>query len=431
MKKLFKKLSLITLCVFSFQSFAQAENWFVTQLNGTLNQIESSLVAFKQTWPDWAKEVSKYVRYSLEVSFEYDDNIFLRPSGIEEDVIQAVRQEIELEIPGEETLFYARFANTLPYYIEEDELVADYDIETRFSYNPTDKLSLGISNQFFKIEDSEVGTSLGDLVLSLGYLTDILRTEAKYDLSEKTSLKFAWGFDHLDYDEDRVAVFIDRDVHDIDVQLIHQIYPHLECVVGYRFRDVAFDDLDNKDSESNILYTGAKWKWAGLFTLFSEIGYEEREFQNNSDLIGAVPGTARRHHNNVNYRIGVEANLSQYNTFSIYYDDRLYESSRSEYTNYQGKTVGLNLRHFLSEKTLLFFDFYGQRQDFESKDTLVSLFGTSDAKTDVYRYSTTLRRILNSWLHCDIGYIFTKRNTDFVDEDSNNHRFRVGFKAIF
>lgn len=375
----------------------------------------------------------KYWRYSLEYFTEYNDNIFLTPSDLEEDVIQAVRQEIELEIPGEETFFFARFANTLPYYLEEDELVPSYDIETLFSYRPTDKLSLGVSNQFFKIDDSEVGTSLGDLVLSLGYWANTVRTEAKYEIFSNTDLAVAWTFDRFNYDEEEFAVFIDRDVHDIDVRLNHSLSQIFDVYGGYRFRDVAFDDLDNKDSESHILFTGAKWKWNGVLSLFSEIGYEEREFQNNTDLLTgtSVAGTARRHDDNLNYRIGLETNFSRFHTFSIYYDDRLYESSRSEFTHYQGKTVGLSLRSFLTQKTILFVDCLAQRQDFNGKDLIVSLFGSSGADTDVFRYAATLRRILTPWLHCDLGYVFIKRNTDFVDEDSDNHQIRFGFKIIF
>ncbi len=384
-------------------------------------------------FPRWAQEMAKYFRYSLEYFTEYNDNIFLTPSDLEEDLIQSVRQEIQLEIPGEQTFFFARFANTLPYYQEEDELIPSYDIETLFSYRPMDRLSLGVSNQFFKIEDSEVGTSLGDSVLSLGYLTDTVRTEAKYELFKQTDLAVAWTFDHWNYDEEEFAVFIDRDVHDIDVRLNHALSRILDIYGGYRFRDVTFDDLENKDSESHILFTGSKLKWNGLLSLFSEIGYEEREFQNNTDFVTgtSVAGTARRHNDNLNYRIGLETNFSRFHTFSLYYDDRLYESSRSEFTHYQGKTVGLNLRSFLTKKTILFFDFLMQRQDFNGKDTIVDLFGSSGADTDIFRYAATLRRLLTPWLHCDIGYIFTKRNTDFVDEESDNHQIRLGFKIIF
>ncbi len=384
----------------------------------------------------WYEKLIDLIDYRLEYQFEYNDNVFLTPNNEEDDVIHRVNQEIEFEHSGEDLYTNVLFRNRLPYYQDQDELIPSYLVEARASYTGIENLSLGVSNIFQKVDETDVARGGGDQVLSLGYIYNQLQTGAQYDINDRNSVEINWAFDTFDYDRSSVDFFIDRDVHDIEARWNFQWATPLETYLGYRFRDVAFDQFSNKDSESNLLFTGFKTYCLPGVTLYGEVGYEDREFINNRDTVGTflgvpIMGTSRRDHENVNYRIGIETNLSRYNRIYAYFDNRLYESSRSEFTHYEGKTVGAGLRHFLSKKTILFFDFYAQRQEFDSKDNVISLFGGGNAETDFYTYSTTLRRLINKKISCDVNYIYSQRNTDFLGEDNENHRFLFGVKAYF
>ena len=259
----------------------------------------------------------------------------------------------------------------------------------------------------------------------------------EYEVWHNGFVKAGWNFDYLDFDRDEVDFFIDRDVHDLDIRFRQILSPVLRGYVGYRYRDVAFDEFDIKDSESHIFFGGGEFKLAGCVNFFGEVGYEEREFVDNRDLIGPflgipVAGISQRLKQNVNYRVGLETTFSRYSSLTAFYDDHLYESSRSEFTVFRGKTVGVTLKQYLSPETVAFLSYSSQFQEFDTDDsTLLFIFFFPNRDTEVHSVNATLRRMLKPWLYLDVGYSYLKRVTDFPGEDSESHRIRAGVIASF
>ncbi len=385
-----------------------------------------------------------HLDYKIGVFGEYDDNIFLTPSGKVSDHKVIVSQSFSVQYPMDKFYLELGYGVDLEYYTKMDELIDTQNASGRLSYYPFDKLSLGLSNQVQKVGDSAITTSIGDDTLGLGFLTNNTRVEAKYELWKNGFFETFYNLEHIDFDGEDSALFINRNTHTVDFRLRHRFFPQFSNYFGYRLKDVVFDDFPLKDQESSIFFYGGDYEVPGWFTLFSEIGYESKEFKETGGSLTitstdptfpfsvTTPFEPRRDgDNNVNFLCGIESNLSRYNNISLTYNSKLNESSRPEFTQYLGKTFAVNSRTFLDNKTILFNSLFLEYQDFDDDDAFDLLFPAGGAKTKIYSSGVTLRRILNDWLSMDVGYTYTKRDTDFGGESSKNNRFRFGANATF
>ncbi len=385
-----------------------------------------------------------FMDYRVGIYGEYDDNIFLTPGNKKSDFKTILSQTIEIQYPMDKFYLELDYNVNLENYGKVDDMVDTQTALGRLSYYPFDKFSVGVSNLVQKVGDSEVATSIGDQTLSLGFLTNNLRTDAKYEVWKDGFFEIFYNLEHIDFDEQNVQIFIDRDVHSIDARLRHRFNPRFSNYMGYRFKDVQFKDFPLKDQESSTLFYGADYEFPGWFTVFSEIGYESKDFK---DPFGSLTITStdpafpftvtapfaprRRQDNNVNFLFGIESNVSRYNTIGLTYNQRLVESSRPEFSQYLGRTFAVNSRTYIDNKTILFSSLFYELQGFDAKDGFNLLFPDGDGTTKVYASGITLRRILKDWLYFDIGYTYSRRTSDFPGEAYNNSRFRFGAQATF
>lgn len=397
-----------------------------------------------ENFDNFLTRMMDFLDYNVGVFGEYDDNIFLTSSGKTSDFKTVINQSIEIKYPMDKFYLEFGYGVNLEHYGKIDDLVDTQVATAKISYYPFDKLSLGFSNVLQKIGNSSVATSLGDQTLSLGYLTDTLKTEVKYELWKNGFFEIYYGLEHIDFSRNSAKIFIDRTVHTVDARLRHRFNPRFSNYMGYRFKDVLFKSFPLKDQESSTLFYGADYEVPGWFTVFGELGYESKDFKDPDGSITitstdptfpfsvTTPFASRRSSDNhVNFLVGVESNLSRYNTVSLTYNSRIVESSRPEFSQYLGKTFAVNSRHFLDNKTILFNSLFLEVQDFDEQDVFDLLFADGDATTKVYASGVTLRRILNDWLYFDVGYTYTRRTSDFPGEGSNNSRFRFGAQATF
>lgn len=391
-----------------------------------------------ENFDNFLTRVLDFLDYNIAVYGEYDDNVFLVPDNKTSDFKTVLNQSLEIQYPMDKFYFEVLYAVNLDFYGRADETVDTQNANFRLSYYPFNKLSLAVSDQFVKAGNSTIATSIGDQTLALGFITNDVRTELEYELWEEGFFEMYWNYARVNFSNDNTKRFINRDVHTIDARLKQRITPVFSNYMGYRFKDVVFDEFALKDQESSILFYGMDYEFPGLATLFGELAYESKEFKNNGGSITIVPlnitipfAERRSGDNNVNFLIGIESNYSRYNNISLTYHSRVLESSRPEFTQYLSKTFSLNKRSFLDNKTILFTSLFLEVQDFEDSDSFNLLFPDGDATTKIYASGITLRRILTDWLYFDLGYTYVRRTTDFPGEGSNNSRFRFGARATF
>lgn len=379
-----------------------------------------------------------YLDYKVGLYGEYDDNIFLTPSDKESDFKTVLNQSIEIEYPLDKFYFDLLYAANLDFYGQADETIDTQNVAVQLSYFPFNHLSLGVSDQLIKVGNSDIATSIGDQTLSLGYVTNNVRTELEYELWENGFFEIFYNNEHVDFSSGDVSIFINRNTNILDVRLKHRYNPIFSNYMGYRLKDVVFSEIGLKNQESSIFFYGLDYELPGLLTFFGEVASESKSFKNRAGGIEIVPfgiiipfDERRRQDNNVNYLVGVESNFSRFNNISLSFNSRVLESSRPEFSQYLAETFSVNSRNFIDSKTIFFTSHFLEVQNFDSKDGFGIFFLDGDATTKVYATGVTLRRILNEWLYFDIGYTYVRRTTDFVGEGSNNSRFRFGAHATF
>lgn len=382
--------------------------------------------------------LADFLDYNVGLFGEYDDNVFLTPDGKVSDNKVVLNQSLQIRYPIDKFYFELLYAVNLDFFAKLDELVASQRVDFGLSYYPFEKLSLGISNQFSKVGDSRIATNVGDQTLTLGQVTNTIRSEFEYELWENGFFEFFWKYDYIHFSSDEIRQFINRDVHTLNARLRHRLIPTISNYLGYQFRDSAFRRFEGKDAEIHTLFYGVDYEVPGWLTFFGELGYESKRFKNTGgqviipDLGLILPFAERRSRdNNLNFLVGIKSNLSRFNAISLTYNSRLVDASRPEFTQYLGKTFALNSRYFIDNKTILFSSLFLEYQEFDSADVFDVLFAGGNADTMVYATGFTLRRIITDSVFFDIGYTYTDRDTDFTNESSNNSRFRFGARATF
>jgi len=105
-------------------------------------------------------------------------------------------------------------------------------------------------------------------------------------------------------------------------------------------------------------------------------------------------------------------------------------SSRQEYLQYCDNAVEVGLWHLLNPKTSISTSVSFERQEFDSSDVL-SGNAAVDRTTDIISLGANLNRKFNDWLSLDLGYVFSKRNTDFAQEGYTDNRVNVGLTASY
>jgi len=397
---------------------------------------------------DFLARIVDHLDFRVGVFGEYNDNIFLTPSDKTSDHILSLFQVLHIKYPMDTFYWEAMYGVNLNIYGQGDETTDTQNAYMRLSYLPFDELSFGVSDNFVKVGDSEIATSIGDQTVSAGFLTNNFRTDVEAEIWTNGFFEIFWNYEAIDFDEN--DFFIDRDVHTIDTRLKHQWHPLLSNHLGYRFTDVEFDETDLKDSNSHTLFYGLEAICPGILTLLGEVGFESKRFENTGGGIRVTTDTfstgsltidpiditvpfeeRRKNDDNVVFSLGIESNLSKFNSVKLSYNHRTFVSSRSEFTQFLAKSFAVNATTYIDSKTILLTDLFLEFQSFDAKDSFDILFPDGDASTKIYSTGVTLRRLLTEQIFFDVGYSYTRRTTDFPGEGSNNSRFRFGGTVLF
>jgi len=322
-----------------------------------------------------------HLEYNIGLYGEYDDNIFLTPDNKSSDFITHLHQNILIQYPMDDFYLGLLYAANLSFYGKTDEMLDTQNVGFQLSYYPFNHLSVGVADVLVKVGETDVASNFGDRTIRSGYITNSVKTELEYEIWENGAFVMSWVYDLVDFSDDETNDAINRDAHTIDTRLRHRYSPVFSNHLGYRFKDVVYDEFAGKDQESHMLFYGMDYKIPRLVRFFGEIGYESKEFKNTEGEVvltspggtARIPGGSvtvlpfrvtipfeerRRQDNNVNFLVGFESILSRFNKISLVYNSRLNESSRSEFTQYLSRAFGANLRHYVDPKTILFFSLF-------------------------------------------------------------------------
>ncbi|MFH1656000.1 MAG: hypothetical protein ABH954_05275 [Candidatus Omnitrophota bacterium] len=365
----------------------------------------------------FVENIFKKIEFVTGLTTAYDSNIFLSEDNESSDLITILTQNISLELPEDPYYFELDYTGILSYYMEEGDNIHSHTANFLFSYRPFDNLSFGLGNYFKKMHTRTISTVFGDRLLSRGYKEDSPVFEIKYEPTEKTMIDVAaryYWIDAVSPDDD----YIDRDQLTGNIAVNYDIWSDLTGFIGYRAQDAHFPNLSSKDAMGHRGFAGFTKKF-DTFNIRAEVGQEHKDtfFQGNDA--------------NTDFRIGIDSTFSTFTMLNLNLTfNEVSPSARKEYFQYFTNAIDIGFWRLLNPKTSISTNVSYRIQDFDSSDVL-SGNAAEDRKTDIISASTFLTRNLNDWLKLNLGYAFTKRNTDFAQEGYTDNRISFGLIASY
>lgn len=419
-----KRVLIIIIISFLFVAFPK--NLYADRPGQSLIDVGTNLFNFLydtgKNLSDFLKDLAKQLEFTSRVSTQYDNNIFLEEDDEDSDLKTTIYQGFLLKSPKDSKKpIYYQFDYGINYdsYLEEGDHILSHYANALLSYRPFDKLSLGISDNFQKVGKGIVTTALGDRLVTLGYYQNTANFQAKYDVTKNTYLDFIYGYYRLDVMDPSRDEFIDRNTDEVNLSLNRNFNPNISGYIGNIFQKVRFDETLVKNSDGNRLFLGLAKKFPNKLKLTTEVGYEIKDIE-----------TQRKDHN-LDFRISANSLFSAYTKLYFLVEiDRLQPSSRTEYSQYSRRNVVFQLEHYLTPKLILITNLGFERQLFKDEDSISSSV-TTDSTTKIYSAGSTLRKILNDWLSADLGYSFTKRDSEFRTESYDDHKVTFGLTANY
>ncbi|MDO8580559.1 MAG: hypothetical protein Q7S13_03675, partial [Candidatus Omnitrophota bacterium] len=181
------------------------------QTRGILQFIVFCLITFSSV-SLWAQEgaaknneeKNSYLKFLKDIDFtsrlklEYDDNIFLTETGENADSRFILSQGLRYEQSNDLQYFTMSYLGDFSYYNDEAVDIMSNQAKVAYSYHPTDDFSFGIGHDFTSIEDSNITTTIGDRVVTLGYKQFSPYVQMQLAVNPKLTFDTKFNYSHLD-----------------------------------------------------------------------------------------------------------------------------------------------------------------------------------------------------------------------------------------
>lgn len=378
----------------------------------------------------------------LFVETRYTDNLYNTNHGKENDFILSVATGLWIAIPANrEKLLELGTTTTSPggmslarikpestrktqtYLLYSPEFVfyskhsghndINHKAEGMFQYNFNMGLSLDFVDQF-NIRSQANNNGISETLDT--YKDNIFNVLAVYEPSEKLKFRLDYSNYFLDYEED-INAYMDRTDNSYAAYIFYKIKPRTSIFVEYEFSDIAFDTYTNADSVENRYYAGLQWDVTAKTRGRLKLGYIDKDFDRSfvEDQSGFSWELQTMHNFN-------PKRAMQINTFQRFNESNMIDS-------YTFLTSGIRaswLQRF-SEK------WSGTLMGSYTKDNYKGIFIYEDKENEredkIFSIAPALRYEFKKWLLFDLGYAYTKRNSNFDIFDFKNNT--IFFRADF
>ncbi|MFH1359449.1 MAG: hypothetical protein ABIJ41_00235 [Candidatus Omnitrophota bacterium] len=368
------------------------------------------------------KKFLKNIEYTSRLRFEYDNNIFLTENDEDDDIKEIFTQTLTYRLPKENYYFQLAYRGNYAYYNKESTGILGHAANVLYSYRPFNGFSIGFRDDYSWLSDSTIASTIGDRVLSLGYIQNTPALEVKYEIDPRWTVTTDAYYQFLDVKDGNNDDYIDNKRIGAKGTVFYSITPNHDLIgfFGYDHNQITFPQITEKASHSGRGFVGLKKKLPNYFDITTEVGFENI-YMDESDADDQ----------NMDIQTQIETTFSVFTKVRLGLDYNVIKPSlRSEYSQFASTISSINLSHAINPKTSLNLNYSFEKQKFQSSNVLVGQ-ADEDRTTDIHRTRMTLSRKLNSWLSGDFNYNYTQRNTDFANESYTNHTFTVGLMAKY
>lgn len=408
-----------------------------TAMDSQIPVGQSEEPVFKEEEPVGAEIFGKqsgYIHPFLLFEARWTDNLFNTHTNEQEDFITSVAPGLWLALPANrEKLLEIGTTTTSPgglqlsrikpattrqyqayllyspefvfYSKHSDQDTVNHKAEGLFQYNFDSGLSIDVIDQFNK---NHVSNDNGISEELEKYQDNIFDVMLVYEPTEKLRFRVEYSNYDLDY-KDSYNDYIDRNDDSIAVYVFFKIKPKTSIFAEYEFSDIEFDTNSDSDSTEDRYYAGVDWDVTAKTKGRIKLGYIEKDFK--LDSVEDQDGFS--------FEIQGQHNFTPKRALLVEGFRRFNESTFSSSNTYltSGAIVAL-LQRFNDKWSGTLEGAYTNNQ-YKGPYTYEDV--TQEREDDIFSIAPALRYEFREWMNFDLGYIYTKRDSNFTVFDYINN----------
>ncbi len=359
----------------------------------------------------------------IEISAEYNDNIFAENTGEVDDLITVVHPSLAVksDAANHSIRFHAgarigRFADRGTEDFEDFDISVDGRIDVlrttrvfgymRYQALHEDRSSVDDANGKEPVEYDVASASLGGM----------------HEFN-RLSLRLVGRARHLDFDDARTAAGVainqddrDRDIFDVSLRAAYELVPEYEGFIRttYNLRDydvAPADNRFNRDSNGYEIVAGATADFTGV--TFGEIFFGFLSQDYDGSRLNTVDGFS--------FGATVTWNPTPLTTVKGWARRLVKETTQVDVSGVLHGALGVSVDHELLRQLLLHAEFSYANEEFEG----------STREDDLFLAALSVKYMLNRNYFLRADYRFRRRESTVATEEFDQNVFTVRFGAQF
>ncbi|MEW6118081.1 MAG: outer membrane beta-barrel protein [Nitrospirota bacterium] len=384
-----------------------------------------------------------YVHPFLSLTEYYTDNVFNTRSNEKEDYVTIISPGIWLAAPRVKerlydietssvtpggaplTRFFPRAPGRYQAYVlyradieryakETSENTENHRVDAMLQYNFRGGLSIDLMNQFLKTHNPR-GT--GDIDTDLDeFDANYFSTVLSYQLSDSLLLRLDYGNYSINYTSEGDD-FRDRMDNSASAYAFYKVGPRTALFGQYQFIDINYDKDVLPDNEEHNMFLGIRKEVTAKSLIMLKAGYGIKDFDKSTvDTKNTFLAEAQVRHNftpktSAGLIISRRTNESDITADSYVVSDNIGIEYNQRITN---KIAGALRVSYTSDK-------------YKGEEITVAGEGTKQRKDKYYSGGPSFIYKFKEWLSAELGYVYTKRDSNFrsFDYTNNTVSFRI------
>jgi hypothetical protein len=397
------------LTVFLLLSVGKAQDYTASGPNYRAQEKTSSAAAQEAGKKPWAVSVS--------VREEYDDNINTEKRNKDSSFKTIVSPSFLINYPIDQTLLSARYTYGMTYYDDREGSNFDHSHEfnARINHSFSSRFNLDIRDRVLYTQEPELGNGTTFTRRNGSYFMNDFSAQANAQWTPKFGTATAYTNTYINYDSRLVDQFEKRVIHGVSNDFKYEIHPRVTLVAGiiYRYQDYL---IVQRDSQSVTPNAGVDFRLSPEATLGARVG------ATYSDFIGGGESWSPYGSVNFDWQLGARSTIT------------------ASYRHYVEGTDVANA--FLQETDEFSFGGrYAITRRWSIKGRLSYALGSYDSGAvtggqSAFDESTLAGDIgmgfaLNQYLDLEVGYIYTRVDSDISNRGYDRNRAYIGIRGTY
>jgi hypothetical protein len=352
---------------------------------------------------------------TLGLSLEYDDNILLTPDNEVDDLIWHITPGVAVELPSRRYAVRVGYQADILRYMDNPDLdtvhhqaLADGRVNFLFG------LGLRLTDRFL-ITDDFAGFPVPEQTERVERWENTLDFGGEYTVRERFAFDANFRWFMADYRDDPEFDQFDRDDYTVSGTVFYRVLPKTSVLGEVGYNMVRYDIpavAADRDSDAWRFLVGVKGDLTAKTSALVKVGWEWRDYDNSRredwDGFIAEGSIVWKYREPSEVRLfGGRANVESLEEFFNYY-----------ISNY----VGVEVRHFLSERLLVRVRGLGGVNEYPANQAVG--VPSPEREDTFFEAGVSLRFQMRRWLAFELGYDFRYRDSNVEINDYQNNRVK-------